>query len=64
LELANPGIIFGRGHLYNVILTLHALVIIFFIVIPGLIGGFGNYLIPLLIKTLDLLLGRLNNFSY
>lgn len=64
LELAFPGVIFGRGHLYNVILTLHALIIIFFIVIPGLIGGFGNYLIPLLIKTLDLLLGRLNNFSF
>lgn len=64
LELAKPGIIFGSGQLYNVILTVHALTIIFFIVIPGLIGGFGNYLIPILIKRIDLLLPRVNNFRY
>lgn len=46
------------------ILTAHALTIIFFIVIPALIGGFGNYLYPKEIKALDLLLSRVNNFSY
>lgn len=40
------------------------MVIIFFIVIPGLIGGFGNYFYPLLISTFDLILPRLNAFTY
>lgn len=64
LELSKPGYVFGRGQLYNVVLTSHALVIIFFIVMPGLIGGFGNFLFPLLINCVDLFLPRVNNFSY
>jgi len=44
-ELARPGVvIMGGGQLYNVVLTAHALLIVFFIVIPTLIGGFGNFL--------------------
>lgn len=49
-----------RGHTYNVVLTTHALVIIFFIVIPVLIGGFGNYFLPIILGYPDLLLPRLN----
>jgi cytochrome c oxidase subunit 1 len=64
LENRKPGVIFLRGQLYNVILTAHALVIIFFIVIPGLIGGFGNFLIPLIIGRRDLFFPRINFFSY
>jgi len=64
LENSKPDVIFLSGQLYNVILTAHALVIIFFIVIPGLIGGFGNFLIPLIIGSIDLFLPRVNFFSY
>jgi cytochrome c oxidase subunit 1 len=42
LELSSPGSFFGSGQLYNSVITLHALIIIFFIVMPALVGGFGN----------------------
>jgi len=42
IELAKPGIFINSGQLYNSIITAHAIVIIFFIVIPTIIGGFGN----------------------
>jgi heme/copper-type cytochrome/quinol oxidase subunit 1 len=48
------------GQIYNTIITAHALIIIFFMVIPTLIGGFGNYLIPIQLGAPDLIYGRVN----
>jgi len=53
-----------RGHMYNAIITAHGLMIIFFMVMPVLIGGFGNYLIPMQLGAPDLMYGRLNLFSF
>lgn len=55
MELQDPGLqYFADPHVYNVFTTAHGLIMIFFMVMPALIGGFANWMVPIMIGAPDM----------
>lgn len=64
LELSQPGRQFVSPEVFNQLFSMHGTTMIFLFIIPILVGGFGNYIVPLHIGAADMAFPRLNALSY
>ena len=64
LSVLGLGILYGDYQLYNSLVTLHGLLMIFAFIMPLSLGAILNYFLPILLGVPDMLFARANNLSY
>lgn len=64
-ELGGLGeqLLFGDHQYYNILITSHAMLMIFFFIMPTLLGGLGNLLLPMLLGVPEMVFPKLNNLA-
>lgn len=63
-QLSAPGLKIVDPNTYDMLFTMHGSAMIFLVVIPALVGGFGNYFVPLQIGARDVAFPRINALSF
>ncbi|CDN15429.1 MAG: cytochrome c oxidase subunit I [Richelia sp.] len=64
MELATPAPDLVDPNIYNALMTNHGTIMIFLWIVPSAIGGFGNYLIPLMLGARDMAFPKLNAIAF
>ena len=66
IELAYPGqsILVNNAEKYLTIISLHGIIMVFFMIIPIIFGAFGNFLLPTQLGIRDVAFPRLNSFMF
>ncbi len=62
-ELFQPGLQIVDPHFFNQMTTLHALVMIFGVIMPAFVG-LANWMLPMMVGAPDMALPRMNNWSF
>lgn len=64
LSNGNSQFLHGNNQAFNVLVSGHALMMIFFFIMPVFMGAFGNFFLPIMIGAVDMAFARLNNISF
>ncbi len=64
MQLIAPNMHLLKGQMFNTFITIHAILMVFFMVMPGLIGGFGNWFVPMMIGAKNTAFPRLSALSF